>query len=240
MSAVLSIGRERVIDSLPSVFKRLGVNIAGVHLALVKPNLCGYYPPSPQLMGALIHLLSTCSEKVIIGDTDSAVHRVEDMFQRRRYDVFAGGKVELRNLLLDKVCVMRVPSPHAASELPIPEAAIECDALINVPGLGTHGNTLLTCASKNLFGLIASRRKLTDFHPLGVDEVIADICKVIKPTVNIVDARDKILIGRDILAVDIKAAELIGLDPLRVKHLRLMALDRGLSLDSITVEALKY
>ncbi|MGQ9515133.1 MAG: DUF362 domain-containing protein, partial [Thermoproteota archaeon] len=210
-----------------------------VHLALVKPNLCGYYPPSPSLLMAVLKILEESSEKIVVGDTDSAIHNTEEMFQRRGYDRFASDKVELRNLLKDEIRWCRVPHPHAVEKLPLPETAITCDVMVNMPGLGTHGNTLLTCASKNLFGLISSKRKLSEYHPLGVDKVIADICKIITPTVNIVDAGEKLLIGEDLLPLDIVAAQMVGLDPSKVKHLRLIAQDRGLKIDDVKIEVME-
>lgn len=161
------------------------------------------------------------------------------MFKRRGYSQFASEKVELRNLLRDEARWCHVPSPHAVAELPIPETAVTCDMMINMPGLGTHGSTSLTCASKNLFGLISSRKKVSEYHPLGVDEVIADVCKIIKPTLNIVDAREKLLMGVDVLQIDIVATKMLGLNPSGVEHLRLIAQDRGLKLDEVDIELLE-
>jgi uncharacterized protein (DUF362 family) len=237
--AVLSIRKEKGIDEIPELLSRLGIKLESVRLALVKPNLCGYYPPSPPLIGAVLDVLERSSEKIVLGDTDSAIHRTEEMFRRRGYEKFASDKVELRNLLNDRVHWCSVPSPHAVEKFPLPESAIACDIMVNIPGLGTHGNTLLTCASKNLFGLISSRRKFSEYHPLGIDEVIADICKIVKPTVNIVDARERLLIGKDVFQVDIVAARMLGLDPSRVKHLNLIAQDRGMKIDEVEIELLE-
>jgi len=227
------------VGAIPKLFEVLGIKPKRVHLALVKPNLCGYYPPSPPLVGAVLHVWEAISDRIVVGDTDSAIHHAEDMFESRGYSQFAGEKVELKNLLRDEVRWCSVPSPHAVAELPMPETAVTCDAMINMPGLGTHGSTTLTCASKNLFGLISSRRKFSDYHPLGIDEVIADVCKIIKPALNIVDAGKSILMGTDALSIDVVAARMLGLDPSKVEHLRLIAQDRGLKLDEVDVGSLE-
>lgn len=232
------ICKDSGVKSITKLFDRLGIRPKRVHLTLVKPNLCGYYPPSPPLVGAVLQVLEGISDRIVVGDTDSAIHHAEDMFKNRGYSQFASEKVELRNLLIDEVRLCRVPSPHAVAELPIPETVISCDVMINMPGL-VHSGTTLTCASKNLFGLISSRRKFSDYHPLGIDEVIADICKIIKPTLNIVDARERTLIGTDVLSIDIVAAKMLGLEPSRVEHLRLIAQDRGLKLDEAEVQLLE-
>ena len=42
---------------------------------------------------------------------------------------------------------------------------------------------------KNLFGLLVEKRKYNVYHPLGVDKVIADLAKVVRCNLNVVDAR---------------------------------------------------
>jgi uncharacterized protein (DUF362 family) len=232
---ILSLQKEEGIKGLRGLLKGLGIDLSRMHLVLVKPNLCGYYPPSPELLGAVLQVLDGTSDRIVVGDTDSAMCRPEEMYKRRGYSQFASQKVELRNLMSDEVRRCRVPHPHAVAELPMPQTAVTCDALINMPGLGTHGNTSLTCAAKNLFGLIASRRKFSQYHALGIDEVIADVCQIIRPTFNIVDAGERLLMGGDVLSIDIVAAQMLGLEPSAVEHLRLIAQDRGLKLDQVDV-----
>jgi len=66
-----------------------------------------------------------------------------------------------------------------------------------------------------------------------MDEVIADIAKVVKTDLNVVDANNQIIFGLDPLTVDIAAAQLIQLNPLTVKQLRLVSEDRGKKLEHI-------
>ena len=113
---------------------------------------------------------------------------------------------------------------------------IRCDLLINVPCVGTHSTTRLTCALKNLFGLLSEKRKHSTYHPLGMDEVIADIAKVVKTDLNVVDAGSKIILGLELLTVDIVASKLIQINPLNVKHLWLVSEDRGQKLESVINE----
>ena len=81
-----------------------------------------------------------------------------------------------------------VPKPHVLKEVPLPHTVLNSDLLINVPGVGTHSTTRLTCALKNLFGLLPEKRKFSVYHPLGIDEIVADIYQAVKPDLNIVDA----------------------------------------------------
>ncbi len=68
----------------------------------------------------------------------------------------------------------------------IHESLIECDAWINVPILKNHGGAKLSCAMKNLMGIVWDRRV---FHQNDLQQCIADICTWDKkPVLNIVDA----------------------------------------------------
>jgi len=92
---------------------------------------------------------------------------------------------------------------------------------------------MLTCALKNLFGLLAEKNKYGVYHPLGVDKVIADLAKIVRCDLNIVDARDRVIVGLDPLSVDIFACKFVNLDPLQVGHLELVSQDRNLKLNEI-------
>ncbi len=68
----------------------------------------------------------------------------------------------------------------------IHEAILDCDVWINVPVLKNHGGAKLTCAMKNLMGIVWDRRF---FHANNLQQCIADSCTLEKkPVLNIVDA----------------------------------------------------
>lgn len=68
----------------------------------------------------------------------------------------------------------------------IHESLIEADAWINVPILKNHGGAKLSCAMKNMMGIVWDRRF---FHQNDLQQCIADICTwKKKPVLNIVDA----------------------------------------------------
>ena len=118
-------------------------------------------------------------------------------------------------------------SPHVLEKLELPRTVLKSDVLVNIPRVGTHSTTRITNALKNLFGLLPQKRKYGIYHPLGMDSVIADIAQVVKPDLNVTDAGERVIIGTDALAVDIVACRFIDLDPLKVRHLRLISEDRG-------------
>lgn len=144
-----------------------------------------------------------------------------------------GDKIEAVDLMEDEILDLEVPSPHAVSHLPIPRLVNDCDLLVNIPKVGTHGRTKLTCALKNLFGLLAESDKQGVYHPPGVDKVIADLAKIVRCDLSVVDAKKEVIVGVDPLTVDILACSFAGLEPLKVEHLRLVSEDRGLRLEDV-------
>ena len=88
----------------------------------------------------------------------------------------------------DEVYYKPVSLPRGVNlkETKIHEALLEADAWINVPVLKNHGGAKLSCAMKNLMGIVWDRRY---FHNNDLQQCIADICTWEKPPVlNIVDA----------------------------------------------------
>jgi len=228
--------KKEALDNFSDLLSRAGFAPKNWKLALVKPNICGLYHPDLSLLKRIMDFLEPQAEKVIIGETESMIHSPQEQFRRLGiYELLKDfqGWAEAKNLFSDRVVKVRVPSPHVIDELPLPETVIRCDLLINLPRVGTHSTTRLTCALKNLFGLLSEKRKHSTYHPLGVDEVIADIAKVVKTDLNVVDAGSKVILGLDPLTVDIIASKLIQINPLDVKHLRLVSEDRGQKLESV-------
>ena len=226
--------KDRAYDVLPEMSLKAGFEPHEYGLVLVKPNVCGMYHPSLQLLESTLKFLEPLAQRIVVGETDSTIHSPEREFARQGILELLkgyGGKVEARNLMNDEILRLSVPSPHAVTPLPIPKTVDGCDLLVNLPKIGTHSNTRLTCCLKNLFGLLAEKRKYLVYHPRGVDNVIADLAKIIRCDLNIVDAGDEVIVGVDPLSVDIHSCKYVNLDPLRVKHLRLVAEDRGSRLE---------
>lgn len=236
LNQVVVCDKVKAINIFPETLFKAGFKSREYNLVLVKPNLCGMYHPEPQLIERTLKFFEPHAQRIVIGETDSMSHIPDQQFRHLRIlDMLKRfeGKVEALNLMEDKILDMEVPSPHAVHHLPIPELVHSCDLLVNIPKVGTHSRTMLTCGLKNLFGLLAEKRKYGVYHPLGVDKVLADLAKVVRCDLNVVDARDKVIVGLDPLPVDILACRFAGLAPLRVEHLRLVSQDRNLRLEDV-------
>ena len=79
-----------------------------------------------------------------------------------------------------------IPDGVTLKKAKIHESLIEADAWINVPILKNHGGAKLSCAMKNMMGIVWDRRF---FHQNDLQQCIADICTLEKKAVlNVVDA----------------------------------------------------
>jgi uncharacterized protein (DUF362 family) len=228
--------KDQAIQELPLVIKQAGFHLASYKLVLVKSNVCGMYPPALDLLRAVLRYLQPSAQTLIIGETPSASHSPAERFaslgiQRLADDL----DIVTRDLMDDPVVRQRVPHSHALPEIPLPATVVAADLLVNVPGVGTHGNTLLTCALKNLFGLIAERHKYARLHPKGVSQVVADVYQLVKPHLTVVDCGRHVLVGTDALSVDVVACEFASLTPSRVRHLVLAAQDLGVALEDLRI-----
>jgi len=235
-SIVVIAAKERAIRELPALAEQAGFQAAPHDLVLLKPNVCGMYHPSLDLLESVIEYLKPYAKTLIIGETPSTMHSPDERFNSlgiKRLAERLG--VSTRDLMRDETVKVHVPNPHAMREIPLSSTVVKADLIVNCPGLGTHGNTLLTCALKNLFGLISERHKFSNLHPRGVSEVVADVFQVVKPQLNVVDCGQRVLVGTDALSVDVVAAGFKSLSPIRVKHLVLAAQDLGLNLGDLRI-----
>jgi len=112
----------------------------------------------------------------------------------------------------------------------ISKPVLEADVIINLPKLKTHSLTLLTCAVKNMFGVIPGFRKGEQHKlypkPREFSEMLVHLYKLVTPSLNVVDAvlamegngpssgnpfnLGLLIAGDDAVAVDAVAGNIIG------------------------------
>ncbi|MEW6308033.1 MAG: DUF362 domain-containing protein [Bacillota bacterium] len=148
----------------------------------------------------------------------------------------------------DRAVAVEVGRPGARVRvLHLARAAVEAQAIINLPKLKTHTLTLLSAAVKNMFGTVPGVGK-GEYHRLCpvVDDFadcLLDIYFAVRPRLNILDAvlamegdgpsagapvwTRCLVASRDGIALDTVAAAMAGVDPGRVPVLR-RAAARGL------------
>ncbi|MEG8947715.1 DUF362 domain-containing protein [Rosettibacter firmus] len=117
------------------------------------------------------------------------------------------------------------------------ELILDCDVFINIPILKHHGSTRLTISMKNLMGTVWDRGY---WHRTDLHQCIADFSTFRKPDLNIVDAyyvmkkngprgvslADVVImksqiISTDIVAADVAATKLFGMNPDDIQYISL-------------------
>jgi uncharacterized protein (DUF362 family)/Pyruvate/2-oxoacid:ferredoxin oxidoreductase delta subunit len=202
---------------------------------LVKPNLLMAKDPEcaidthPEVLRAVIRILKEIKCRILVGDGPSVwgnqIENVEEVYQ------ITG---------VSKVCqdegveLVKFDKRRMHNKLPLTTYLYECDHLINLPKLKTHGFTILTGAIKNLFGLVPGTHK-TELHRKNFDlsdfsKMLVDILQEARPSLNIVDgimalegdgpatsgkvkSLGLIIAGSDCVAVDSVMAKIMGLEP---------------------------
>lgn len=217
-------------------------------LIALKPNLVVSKPSdsgattSPEVTrGVIEHFKDKGFSNLVIMESSWVGDSTEKAFKVCGYENLAREyNLDLFDLKKDKA----VKKKGKSLTLSLCEKALEVDYLINLPVLKSHCQTRLTCALKNLKGLIPDREKRR-FHDLGLHEPIAELNFLIKTSLIIVDAvigdltheeggnpveMGRIIGGVDPVLIDSYAAELIGLD---VEEIRYISMSKQLEIGNL-------
>jgi uncharacterized protein (DUF362 family) len=150
------------------------------------------------------------------------------------------GKV-FTDLNLDEVAEVRLPKAAGSLDsLYLPKTALGCDLLVSLPKMKTHHWVGATLGMKNLFGLVPGGVygwPKNVLHWAGIEESIVAINSVFPRLFTIVDGiegmegngpiqgRPKlagvIVGGPDRVAVDATCCRIMGIDPGKVRYLKL-------------------
>jgi uncharacterized protein (DUF362 family)/Pyruvate/2-oxoacid:ferredoxin oxidoreductase delta subunit len=210
---------------------------------LLKPNLLKARPPEaavtthPEIVRAVIRLVHEAGAQAMVGDSPG----IGDL---RRVCERSGilDVVEQEGAVLaDLDEAVTVKNTGRFQRFEVARAAIEADAIINLPKFKTHGMTTLTGAVKNLFGCVPGKRKVQWHLSTGVDHasftgMLVELARLLKPRLTIMDsvvgmegngpgsgdprAIGLIMAGQDPVAVDVVCGELVGVAPEALQVIR--------------------
>ena len=142
---------------------------------------------------------------------------------------------------------VRVPGAHALKQVKVHELILESDVFINIPILKHHGSTRMTCALKNLMGVIWDRHY---YHRTDLNRCIAEFPLYRKPDLTIVDAYNILtdgpraksldhvvnkkmqLISKDMIALDAAASKILGEEEENITYIKI-ANDLGLGTSNL-------
>jgi uncharacterized protein (DUF362 family) len=207
---------------------------------LIKPNYVVAKPPStgmttdPRIVESLITFVKHLQvDDIVVGEGGSGnTERAFDAVGIR--DVVDRQQVRLVNLNQDARVNIKPPRSVALREVGVAKTALESTCIINVPSLKIHGLAVVTLCMKNLMGLILPKSIMhSQLH-----EKIVDLTSLFKDKVqiNVIDGlvgsevseiygspveMNLVIAGRDMVAVDTIGAMVMGVNPHKVRYLKL-------------------
>ncbi|ORJ60443.1 DUF362 domain-containing protein [Geothermobacter hydrogeniphilus] len=202
---------------------------------LLKPNLLSGKSPDkavtthPEIVRAVIRLAQAAGGIVSVGDSPG-LGRPEQVARKC-------GILQVIEETGARFAPFTESQPVTADggtfhQLEIARDILDADVIINLPKLKTHQMMGLTCAVKNLFGAVVGMRKPRLHLQAGADKeffalMLLELAEQVSPALTIVDAVvgmegdgpgsgdpvpiGALLAGRDPVAVDTVAGELVGM-----------------------------
>jgi uncharacterized protein (DUF362 family) len=196
---------------------------------VIKPNLGFAMPPGsgatthPEVLAEVISLVKAQKPgDVIVVDNPIDQGPVMEMNGAQEVCQAAGVAVyvaENESMFEDSPVNGALVKAH-----PVLKDVLDCDVYINLPVAKQHNAVDVCVGMKNQLGSILRPQ---EFHELGLHQCIAELARVLKPTLTIVDAvlvltsggpkgpgdvkeANTVLAGIDQVAVDIEGAKIVG------------------------------
>ncbi|MDY6823021.1 MAG: DUF362 domain-containing protein [Thermodesulfobacteriota bacterium] len=229
---------EKAVDT---VFERFPQHLAGKRV-LIKPNVLRTAKPEeavvthPAVLRAVVQRVA--AEKpaeIVVGDNPGLFNygAIEEAFEKSGLMEAAMGYY--RNIGIDSVKMDF--NPDFMASVSLSKSALDAEVIISLPKFKTHGLTVITGAIKNSYGLLPGAQKAKLHQAAGsperFHEVIVDVFKLRIPDLFIGDAvlgmegngpaspdtREigKILASDNAVALDAVIAQMMGIDPARLR-----------------------
>jgi uncharacterized protein (DUF362 family) len=207
----------------------LGFGIKGKSV-YIKPNLTGGRPSHEGmtvdigLIKAILERLQDCP-KITIGDSCSDTTKAfEELGYRELLKEFPS--LHLEDIRFAKIVWKPIPRPYHTREMPFNATVFEHDYVINIAKMKTHSLAGVTLCLKNIFGFIPTRKQKLMYHPF-IKKAVLDMNQVIPSHFCMIDGvwgnefdevqstpikTGVVLAGENLLAVDLIAGAVMGID----------------------------
>lgn len=217
---------------------------------LLKPNMVEPHHSQPHMTTHPAMILAAAEvfrgwgAEVAVGEGPGHVRDTEmALVESRVQDALDTGKLPFADLNYDEVAFTK--NAGGASTLDgfyFPRAVVDSDLVVSMPKLKTHHWIGVTCAMKNLYGVIPGIRygwPKNVLHFNGIPQTVFDINASLPKTIAIVDGIDcmegdgpimgsvkhmgLVLVGQNPAAVDATACRIMGVAPETIGYLQLAA-----------------
>jgi len=226
--------KEEMEKSFEKIFEKFNIFIKG--RILIKPNFSARPPvipgenTDPEILEKLIRFLIKKGAQEIIVAHGTLLGTTDRRFTFE--EIIKGGGFSYL-YKIPEVTVLDIDTAPKKNiefngvKFTVPKIIDEADSYINFAKLKTHMEATITFALKNQMGLVIMGDRI-NMHKFGLEERIAYLGKLIKPTLSIIDGviamegngphhgkskkLDLIMAGDDMVELDSVASYLIGLD----------------------------
>jgi uncharacterized protein (DUF362 family) len=225
-------------EALTAAFSKLNTQIippeSKAHV-VIKPSIYDTNLPGntdAKMVRAVIQMFGSLGPVSIV-ESDNPRRKSMDAFKQSGYDNLENDRVKLVNLTDDDM-VPATFSGHYFEHRKMPKILHNETFLINVATLKAEPEICTVGAGiKNLFGLLPEPDK--SVYHTSIDEVLMDLLIAYKPNLTVIDLTNVVIgnradrqsrhiggvvIGTDPVAVDAFCSDLLGIDPMKVDHLR--------------------
>ncbi len=206
------------------------------------------------VLATIDHLKEKGVDDMVIGESCIFGVNAEEAFRvTGMKEISDKGGVKLIDLDQVEPVEMTIPKGKVIRKIKVPSILEKFDFIISIPVMKTHMHTLVTLSLKNMKGVLWRREKVRLHHlrcnekitggEKELDIAISEMASVLLPDLSIIDGtvgmegmgpaygKPKkaaiIVVGNNALSADAVAAQLMGITPESVPHLRLSA-ERGL------------
>jgi uncharacterized protein (DUF362 family) len=232
-------------DVIGRGMRELGVTVAGKRV-LLKPNLVEYEPgaainthPSV-IVGAAIAMRRAGAAEVVVGEGPGHQRDIEYLLTATGLaDHLRENRIGFVDLNVDDVGWRELASNFSGiGRMALPASVLNADLVVSLPKLKTHHWAGMTCAMKNLFGVVPGAvygwpKNLLHVH--GLHGPIVDLVATVRAGLTIIDGivgmeGDGPIMGTsrgfglvamstDLVAADATCARVLGFDAVRLPYL---------------------
>lgn len=212
----------------------------------IKPNLCAGdhctyesgVVSNKVILENLVNIITEhFNKQVVICESDSiGGSRAYKKYEFQNYSFLSTDLVNFLDLTRSEMKdVDLINAKYFKEGCLISKSLHESKFFIDISKLKSHNVTKISGCVKNLFGCLPTQNKKI-YHPY-LELVLFDLVNLIKPDLCILDLSpamegdgpvrgepvfiDKIILSNDVVEIDRFAARVMGLNPLKVKHLRI-------------------
>lgn len=223
---------------------------------IIKPNIVSTNPPEAavnsdiRVCKAIANMVKEVGAKPIIAESSGVGIDTDASMEAAGYFKLREQGYEVINLKKEGIELVKVPVPKGKSlkEVSLPKVVVEAKAIIDVPKMKTHDQTLVTLSLKNMKGILPDIFKRKLHTTFGIMQGVADLMTVAKPDLCVVDGilameglgpvfgdpveMNLIIVGKDPVAVDAVTSEIMGFEPVDYSIVHTAALS-GIGTDDL-------